>query len=413
METDVLIVGAGLAGLTAALELHKAGKKFILLEAADRVGGRVASDEVEGFILDRGFQVLLTAYPATQHYLNYQKLRLCSFEPGAIILHKGKKSLVADPLRQPTALLSTAFSSVGSLSDKMRILKLRSRLSTLELDEIFLQEEKSSLEALQEYGFSHGMIEQFFRPFLGGIFLEKELTTSRRMLDFVFKMFSEGKAAVPAMGMQLIPEQLAEQLPKENIRLNSRVRKIEGQQLSLQDGTQLTAKNILVATEGSGLINDLMPDLKSSTTATTTYYFSSDHCPEKGKYLMLLADENCLVNNVAIMSNISPYYAPREKHLISVSAIGLHDDSKQTLAQIFQELQPYFGPEVQEWKLLKTYRIPHALPNQQHVQHKVAESSLLIREGLFMCGDHLLNGSLNGAMRSGAKAARAILHGTA
>jgi phytoene dehydrogenase-like protein len=192
MQHDVLVIGAGLAGLTAALELYRAGKKVLILEATDQVGGRVATELVDGYCLDVGFQVLLTAYPETKKYLNYGQLGLQNFGAGAIILHKGKRHLLADPLRHPAHVLSSLLAPVGSLQDKLNIFWLRQRLKNTNLNEVFSRPETSTYEELRKYGFSEKIINTFFRPFLGGVFLERELQTSSRMFSFVYKMFSEG-----------------------------------------------------------------------------------------------------------------------------------------------------------------------------------------------------------------------------
>ncbi|MEZ4935894.1 MAG: NAD(P)/FAD-dependent oxidoreductase, partial [Saprospiraceae bacterium] len=262
---DVVIIGGGLAGLTAANYLQQKNISYLLLEATDRVGGRVKTDLVDGYLLDRGFQVLLTAYPEAKRLLDYEKLNLQKFKPGAaLLMPNGKIETIGDPLRDVSSLLPTLTSSAGNISDKLGILKMRSRLNDLSIEEIFSQKEKTTLEALQsDYGFSDKMTERFFRPFFSGIFLENNLATSRRMFDFVFKMFGEGHAAVPNEGMEAIPRQLAGNLPSENIRTNCKVELIEGNKVFINGGETIQAKNILLATEATSLIKDHLP--KSNT----------------------------------------------------------------------------------------------------------------------------------------------------
>lgn len=411
MTKDVIIIGAGLAGLTAALELQKAGKKVTLLEASEEPGGRVQSETVDGFILDRGFQVLLTAYPEARKYLDYRKLRLQHFIPGAIVLKKNKKFRIADPFRCPSLLIPTLKAPVGSWPDKLKLLYLAQKLGRKSLEEIFKEEEKPTLQALkEEYGFGDKMINNFLQPFLSGIFLEPELKTSRRMFDFTFKMFAEGHAAVPELGMQEIPRQLAAGLKEGTLLTNHRVKEIlEEGGVRLANGKELRAKNVLIATEACGLLKEYLPEVKSSCNGTTNIYFSAEKPPVKGAFLMLHANENRYVNNCCVISEVSKAYAPSKKYLISVSINSVVEENTQAAIKLVkQELSAYFGPQVQEWHHIKTYKIRYALPNQQHVQQQLADSSIRLRKGLYLCGDHVLNGSINGAMRSGAFAAEVI-----
>ena len=180
MKPRVIIVGGGISGLTAALQLQANGMDSLLLEATDRVGGRVKTDVIDGFRLDHGFQVLLTAYPEAQKWLDYEKLDLQKFLPGAVLLHSdGTKDRIGDPIRDFSSLFPTLFSKVGSVMDKLRILRLNNRVSKMSIEDIFEQEEVPTKKILaKEYGFSNKMIANFFSPFFSGIFLEKGLLTS-------------------------------------------------------------------------------------------------------------------------------------------------------------------------------------------------------------------------------------------
>ncbi|MEM1063533.1 MAG: FAD-dependent oxidoreductase, partial [Planctomycetota bacterium] len=249
-EPPVVVVGAGVAGLTCAKVLHEAGVPVVVLEASDGVGGRVRTDEVDGFKLDRGFQVLLTAYPQAREHLDYEALDLRPFEPGSLIRVPDRDDFarLVDPWRRPKHTLATATAPVGSLLDKLRIALFRSDCGRRAIDRIFASPEAKSAETLGETaGFSPAMIDRFFRPFFGGIFLETKLATSDRMLRFVFKMFAEGYAALPAEGMGTIPRQLASRLPEGAVRLDSPVASLAGDHVVTSAGERLDAAAVVVA----------------------------------------------------------------------------------------------------------------------------------------------------------------------
>jgi phytoene dehydrogenase-like protein len=205
MSADVLIIGAGLAGLNCARELSLRHISVEVHEASDRAGGRVRTDVLDGFRLDRGFQVMLSAYPESRRALDYDRLELRAFYPGARVRVNGKFQLLGDPWRKPGSAFETLVSSVGSLADKFRIASMRSSVQ----HDPWVQPELTTMERLRNHGFTPEFIHRFFRPFLGGIFLEPELETSSRMFDFVFHMMAEGETTVPKLGIEEIPCELA------------------------------------------------------------------------------------------------------------------------------------------------------------------------------------------------------------
>lgn len=403
MTPTVIIIGGGLAGLTAARQLKASGIDALLLEASDRVGGRVKTDILDGFRLDHGFQVLLTAYPEARRWLDYDQLHLQSFSPGALLLYPdGRQDRIGDPLRDFSSLFPTVFSGAGSISDKFKILKLRSRLSRLSIEAIFQQEERPTKEVLaQEYGFSRKMIDRFFRPFFSGIFLEKELKTSRRMFDFVFKMFSEAATAVPNLGMEEIPKQLAASLSESMIHTNAKVQKIEGQTVQLTDGSSFEAPHIIVATEATGLVNGLAK-VNTKYQSTTHLHFIADAAPISQPLIALNTKAQRLSNNICTINKVAKAYAPAGQNLVSISVVGSSDLKPSDLEKaVRKELETWFGKAVQDWKHLHTRTVHYALPNQWQVQHQTPREQMKVREGLYICGDFQSNGSINAAMRSG------------
>jgi hypothetical protein len=275
MTVDVVIVGAGLAGLCCARQLVGAVLRPVILEASDGVGGRIRTDIVDGFRLDRGFQVFLTSYPEARAVLNYEALKLRAFRPGACIRYGGHFYRLADPWRHPWAGLRSIFSPIGTLADKLRVARLRSRTLAGTLEDRFRDPETTTLQGLRDEGFSESMIERFFRPFLGGIFLERELQTSSRMFRFVFRMFSQGDACLPSDGMEAIPRQIASQLPEGTIRLGTRVAGVEPGRVRLENGDALDARAVVVATDGPTAVHLLGEKQTASGQAVTCLYFAA------------------------------------------------------------------------------------------------------------------------------------------
>ena len=406
---QAIIIGGGLAGLTAARTLQEKGIEFTLLEATDRVGGRVKTDIEDGFRFDRGFQVLLTAYPEAKRWLDYKKLDLRTFTPGAmLLLPSGKTECIGDPLRDPSSLFSTVFSSAGSLGDKFKILSLKNRLASLSIEEIFNQEEKTTMEVLKgDYGFSQKMIDLFFQPFFAGIFLEKELTTSRRMFDFVFKMFGKGHGAIPNLGMEEISKQLAAPI-KNAIKINAEVERIEGQKVHLKNGDSLSAPNIIVATEATGMIQALT-SVKKEFQSTTHLHFAAEEAPINKPIIALNTSKNRFTNNVCVINNVAPAYSPKGKNLISISVVGkMNLGQKELVSAARKELSMWFGNAVEKWELLKCHEVKYALPNQQTVTNFKGDAPFKIRDGLYLAGDWKFNGSINAAMQSGRLAAETV-----
>lgn len=407
---DVLIIGAGLAGLTCARHLHRAGFSTQILEAGDDIGGRVRSDHIDGYTLDRGFQVLLTAYPEAQLQLDYDRLDLHAFYDGALIRFDGRFHRMADPFRHILDATGTLLSPIGTFKDKLRVARLRTDLAEGTLGDLFDRPETTTAHALRErYHFSNNIIERFFRPFFGGIFFDKQLHTSSRMFDFVFRMFALGRAALPAQGMQAIPRQIAAALPDDSIRLNTPVIAIDSQSVRLDNGETLSANAVVIATEASEVRSLLGEDTSPGVNSTTCLYYAADASPIDDPILILNGDGDGPINNVNLLSNVVPSYAPEGKALVSVTLIGNPAVSDATIeSQVRRQLAEWFGPEVGTWEHLKTYRIIYALPNQAPPFLAQREPLPRRRPGLYLCGDHLVTASINGALLSGRRAAEAI-----
>ncbi|MFG0266897.1 MAG: NAD(P)/FAD-dependent oxidoreductase [Rhodopirellula sp. JB055] len=467
--TETLIIGGGLAGLTCGRVLADAGREFRILEATDRVGGRVRSDVVDGFTLDHGFQVLLTAFPACQQFLNYHALRLCRFEPGALVRQKGQFRLLSDPWRRPTKALASAMNPVGSLVDKLRIARLRRASLRGSLQDLYERSAMSTLDRLQEDGFSERIIDQFFRPFLGGVFLEESLSVSSRMLEFVFRMFASGDIAIPADGMGAIPRQLAEGLPRGSIQYRATVQSVEPlseseepavegrapngarHQVVLSCGTVMTCRNLVIATPSGAAARLLgMGSIATEWLGTSNLYYAADQSPDSRRLLMLRGDESGPIQSAVVLSNVAPSYAPPGKTLVSVSVDGSHElaeglDDEALDSHVRSQLKSWFGEDAMRWRLLRVFHVPYSLPrmsldtvlrspawedwrwaNSGDGNVSLPESSSSgvpsadeamsgesragqSRAGVWLAGDHCQTPSIQGAMDSGRIAAEHLL----
>lgn len=405
-DLKIHIIGAGISGLIAAKVLEDHGYYPIILEATDRAGGRVKTEIVDGYILDHGFQVLLTAYPAAQKYLDYNALELQNFLPGAMIFNSGKRSIIGDALRDIAFLFPTLFSGIGSFTDKLHVVKLNKRLKQKSLSEIFMEKEQTTLSFLTDFGFSPKMISQFFKPFFGGIFLESKLETSSRMFQFVYKMFGEGYATVPKSGIEAIPKQLVQNLKKTTFLYNTAVTTIKNKEIALANGTTLDTDYTIVATEASSLIKNLRGQPQKWNACETLYFETKKRVIPK-PLIGLIADNTALINNIFYPTSLESI-PNTQNELLSVTVVKNYDLSPEALiSKVKEELKNHCNIEV--LKMLRKYTIPRALPKLRNLHYEVLPSETKLTSHIFLAGDTQLNGSLNAAMISGERAAMGII----
>ncbi|WP_299317239.1 NAD(P)/FAD-dependent oxidoreductase [uncultured Maribacter sp.] len=405
-DYKIHIIGAGISGLIAATVLEQNGYSPVLIEASDRVGGRVKTDIINGYQLDHGFQVLLTAYPAAQKYLDYKALELQNFLPGASIFKNGKQEVIGDPLRDASLLFSTLFANIGTVADKLKILKLNTSLKKKSIDEIFSDEAQTTFSYLTDLGFSSEIINDFFTPFFSGIFLENKLETSSRMFEFVYKMFGEGNAALPKGGIEEIPKQLLHQLKNTVIKYNTSVSSISDSKILLADGQEIESDFIIIATEASNLIQNLK-NQAIEWQSCDTLYFETENRTIKKPLIGLIPDQGTVINNIFYHTSLKTAINAG-KELLSVTVVdnqGL--TGKAFIDQVQMELKELCG--ITSSTFIKHYSIPKSLPKLSDLHYEISPSETRLKETVYLAGDLQLNGSLNAAMIAGEKAALGVL----
>lgn len=430
----VIVVGAGVAGLVCAIELHRAGRPVVVLEAADDVGGRVRSSRVDGATIDHGFQVLFTAYPTLSRYLDLDALELRRFQPAARIVHDGRVSLVGDALRDPSLLLDTVVAGALPLGDKLRVLSLRHFARALTVDECFSARfaSQSTRTFLQGRGFSSRTIDGFFAPFYGGILLDRTLGTSASILLFTFKMLAEGDTAVPARGMGAITASLAAGLPPGSTRVGVAVASVVRSSdritgVTLDDGSSFDASHVVLAADppSSAVLartaGAVIP-VPDGALGCTTMYYRAERSPIPGRALWLNASPDAVVSHAVTLTDVAPEYADAGA-LIAATAVGqaaaLDDESLDRAARRELALmaaaggaRPGGGPpggERTSLTRLAAWRVPYAQFAQPPGWREERPTISCGVRGLWRASETLHSSSLEGAARGGRDAAQAIL----
>jgi phytoene dehydrogenase-like protein len=423
-ESDVVVVGAGVAGLNCAANLRKRGVDVKLVEASDGVGGRVRTDKVDGYLLDRGFQIFLTSYPEAKKALDYEALDLKPFYAGALVRFQGGFYAVADPFRHLFDALGSLSPSnpIGSPLDKILVGVYRTRTLLRSVEDILRDSKETTIEAcLEQEGFSPAIIDRFFRPFLGGIFFDRSLGTTSKLFNFVMRMLATGQNCLPSRGIGAVSDQLAAALPEGSVLLNTAVKRVKevGDEVivELENGGSMRAKAVVVATEGpqaAKLLGEALeqsPSASGDAVGTCCLYFAAEKPPREGNYLYLDGDnKGGIVNNCCVPSEVSTSYAPAGKALISVSVIGSRDElsDEELESRVIDELSGWFGSEaVSGWRHLRTYRIPFSQPPQSPPTDLF--KPLKLSKNVYVCGDHRMTATLDGALWSGRLVADMIL----
>lgn len=406
-SADVAVVGAGLAGLCAARRLHQEGLDVVVLEASDDVGGRVRTDDVDGFLLDRGFQLYNPAYPEGRRVLDHRRLHLQALAPGVIVALDGRRrARIADPRRRPTWALSSALAPIGSVRDKARLAAMAVDDARRPAHDLLEATETTTRAALRERGVSDRAIDQLIRPFFAGTFLEDGLETSSRFFDLLLRTFVRGTPSVPATGMGDIPKQLARELVGR-IATQANVTAVSAAEARLGDGRAVHARAVVVATDprtASALLPSLpVPAMKS----VTTYYHVTDEVLLDGDGILVVdgvRHRGPVINTVPI-SSAAPAYAPEGTTLVSSSVLGVHPDADESAVR--KHLAVLYGMDTRRWTMLRSYPIADALPAMPPPHD--FRKPVRVEPGLYVCGDARDSSSIQGAMVSGRRAADAVL----
>jgi phytoene dehydrogenase-like protein len=410
VDADVIIVGAGIAGLSCARQLMKENISFLLLEAGGKIGGRLKTENVDGFRLNYGFQVLQTAYPEAQRMLDFDRLALKPFAPGMMIRIGSKFYRISDPSRRFKDFFSTLIAPIGTLMDRIRILRLARLVSRSKVSDIFNAPEMPTIDFLRKQGFSEKIIQRFFKPFFAGICLDADIRASSRVFCYIFRVFAKGDVTLPAEGMVAIAQQLAQSLAPEKIRTSARVKSVSTGEVVLDSGEKLSGRAVVIATEGPETARLCQSPTPVGSRGELCIYFSAKTVPITEAYLVLNAEPNKMINNLTVPSRVIPSYSPPGMELISVVVLGNPSvDDAMVEKQVRQELMEWFGPIVGDWRHLRTQRIMHALPDQSPPIPNPEESTEPCMPGVYICGEYNSVPGIQWALLSGRQAAEQVI----
>lgn len=404
MDHDVVVVGGGPAGLACALRLCEHGHQPVVLEATDRVGGRVRTDVVDGFRLDHGFTVLLTGSPEAKRLLDYASLKLGVFD-GVLVRRRGRFVRPAGAA-QPR-YRSARTGGVGTVGDRLRLARLRDQLVGNPTGRVLATADRPTSGLLRDAGFSTSAIEGFFRPLVSGLFFDSELGVSSRVFAVLLRGLFRGEAALPATGMEAVPRQLVSSLPGEAVHTGAAVCAVEPGRVRLTAGGDRSARAVVVATDGPAAAR-LLPEVGPvRTRAGTTLYLAAERPPLDEPVLLVDGDDSGPAALVAVPTTVAPSYAPAGRALLAAVVAGDPPESDNHLrAAVTRQLRGWFGPAADRWRHLACRRIRHALPDQTAPVRLTRPVRL--RSGLYVCGDHRDGASIPGALASGRRAADAV-----
>lgn len=404
MTTQVVVVGAGLAGLSAALELHARGVDVRVIEASDAVGGRIRTDLVDGFRLDRGFQVINPYYPELRRLGVIDALDMHPLSAGVLVSINEKLWPLGDPRREPQWAVSSALAPVGSPYDKARLVLYALHCDRSPAEELVFQDDSDFASSLLSAGIGKRLYESTLRPFLTGVFLCDPSQVSRRYGELVLRSFVRGTPSIPALGVEELPKALASRLPAEAIWPNCTVTAVSGTSVQTDRGA-LNADAIIIAVDPASV-----PDLVDSyrevpTLSCTTWYHTADDAPTTQRAIAVDGRARGPVLNSVVLSNVSQAYAPEGKVLISTTTLS-PSPSRDEERTVLSQLRLIWGVDTASWQLIKPVAVPMALPQQPPGQE--IRQDQRIADRIWLAGDYLDTPSQQGALVSGRRAAHAV-----
>lgn len=413
-DTDVVVVGAGLSGLRCALALREAGLDVLVLEAGDAPGGRIRTDVVDGFRVDRGFQLLNPAYPAVGRWIDVPALGLQSFAAGVAARTDTGLTRFANPLREPSLLATTAGAGLRRPRELVATARWARALATPRrgrtLSQVLALDGDRDLGSALDAARLDGLLRTVLERFFAGVLLEDEQATSNSYALLLTWMFAKGVPGLPREGMQALPQQLADVLG-DRVRLGSPVDGVNGTAGGVEIGVAgevLRARAVVVAA-GAAEAEQLLGVDVPATKGVVTTWWAADEAPSDSALLHVegRAGSSGPVVNCAVVSNAAPSYAPAGRHLVQASALmgpGRPPPGEDVVRRHAGEL---LGASTSGWRELVRHEVPHALPAQPTPYS--ARRPVDLGNGVFVCGDHRDTASIQGALVSGQRAADAVL----
>ena len=386
-KSDVIVVGAGLAGLSAAIHLQEAGRSVTVIDASDRAGGRVSSDHIDGFICDRGFQLINSKYPALVELDVLEEIDFIR-APRVIEVSLGSERIaLGDPRSAPFSALHRA---TGTLSEKLNFARF-----------VFSNPKKpqSIGAALREAGCG-STYDRVLRPFLQGVFLADPETVDVIYAHSVIRSFVSGAPGIPKFGVGQLSHAIASRVT--DLQLNVRAERITGTTV-LTNAGEFEGDDVVVATDATTAVQLLELPTAARMVGCVTWYHSSDVNPSGTGRLLIDGQNRGPVINSIVISDISPAYAPVGKHLVSSTT-----NLGTTESEVRRHLATMWGIQTREWQLIAKYEIPSALP--LHSEGQPLTQTTKIADHVYLVGDHRTVPSQQGALFSGTLAAQLILN---